>query len=173
MFGMGDCGICASFAVPDIWKQNTAVLPTNPSGVHTPFAFLQCWKVTSFFFPLKRGIFTAFRVPGSDISYNWAICQPGEVDCVSHMGLETELLFTHPCPVKGENVLTESCIPVLFCIWSHCLVFQTPNYSKAFPPGNIVQSKSFSINSKKPPKNLLWSCLRAQVSSKEAKLHFL
>lgn len=100
--------------------------PQTPQ-VYIPFLLLQCWKVTSFFLPLKRGVFAAFRV------HLWAICQPVEVDCVSHMGLESEPLLTHPCPVKGENVLTESCIPLLFSyIWSHCLVFQTPVIPKPF-----------------------------------------
>lgn len=132
-FGAKNCGtsemceICTSFAVPGIWKQNAAVLPTNTSGVHTLFAFLQCWKVTSFFLPLMREDFAAFRIPDPDTAYNWAICQPVGVDCVSHMGLETGLLLTHPCLVKGENVLTESCIPVLFSyIWNVIVCFSRP-----------------------------------------------
>lgn len=167
------CEICASFAVPGIWKQKAAVLPTNPSGAHTLFSFLRCWKVTSFFFPLKRGVFAAFRLPAPVSSYNWAIGQSVEVDYVSHMELETELLLTHPCPVKGENVLTENCIPVLFCTWSHSLVFQTPIIPKPFLLEILFRANILTLTLRNPQKTFSGAVCMHKWAVKKGKLYFL
>lgn len=116
-----------------------------------PFCFSTVLKGDLILSPFEEGSFCCTE----SISSNGAICQPVELDCVSHMGLEAELVLAHPCPVKGENVLTESCIPALFSyLWSHCLVFQTPIIPEPFLLEILFRANPFTLTLRMPQKTL-------------------
>lgn len=156
------------------WKQNAAVLPTNPL-VYVPFLLFcgaERWPHPFF---LWRG---DFLLHSESLAltplYNWAICQSVEVDCVSHMELETEPLLVHPCPIKGEDVLTESCIPVLFSyVWSHHLVFQTLIIPKLFLLEILFRANLLTLTLRSPQKAFPEAVCMHKWAVKKAKLDFL
>lgn len=155
------------------WKQNAAVLPTNPQ-VHKPFLLFYGAERWPHPFFLWRGNFLLHSVSGPDTSYDWAIWQSVEADCVSHMGLETEPLLTHPCPVKWEDMLTESCIPVLFSyIWSHRLVFQTLIIPKPFLLEILFRANLSTLTLRSPQKTFSEAVCMHKWAVKKAKLDFL
>lgn len=82
-----------------------------------------------------------------------------------------ELLLSHPCTERREYVGWKLYHSITLytevMVWRRS--FPEAHYSKVFPSENTVESKYFNVRCEKTPVNLLWSCLHAQVSSKEGK----
>ena len=160
-----------------IWKQTAFLLPPNPSNVYTLFCFFMMLKGDLILssFQEGRGFFVALRVPSLDISYHWVIWQSVEdLDRGFTCGAgKRELLLSHPCPVEGGSMLTESCITVSSSyIWSHGLVFQRPIIPKPFLLKILLRANILTLTLRSPRKYLLWAVCMHKWAVKKAKIIF-